>query len=160
MFRSGGILTGAWLSLVAPAALCAQDVPLPSAQPAPVVRSITISGTKEISTPVLQAPLGVRVGEPLPISPAQLVEKIERQYHDGGYTFARAHAEFDDASGSLTVAVDEGVIDGVEFQGIDEKLVVRFLDEFALRAGDVFNSARAEEALNVLLRPTRGAVRP
>ena len=54
--------------------------------------------------------------------------------------------------------IDEGVIDGVEFQGVDEKLARTFASEFALRAGDVFNSRRARQALDVLLQPTRGAV--
>jgi hypothetical protein len=57
------------------------------------------------------------------------------------------------------VAIDEGVIDGVEFQGVDEQLVRKFSAEFALRAGDVFNRERARQALDVMLRQTRGAVR-
>jgi len=53
------------------------------------------------------------------------------------------------------------VIDGVEFHGVDDFNVVRtLLDEFALRAGDVFNRNRAMQALEVLLRQTRGAIRP
>jgi len=158
MIRS--VLAGAWLSAIAPAVLLAQDVPLPSQQPAPIVRSITIAGTKEISTQALQNSLGVKVGEPLADPPQQLAQRVERQYRDEGYIFARVSAEFDAASGSLALTVDEGVIGGVEFLGIDEKLVRSLADEFALRAGDVFNSRRAQEALEVLLRPTRGAIRP
>jgi hypothetical protein len=100
------------------------------------------------------------VGQPLADTPEHLAQKAERQYHDEGYTFARVRAELDAVSGVLALTVDEGVIDGVEFQGIDEKLVLGFADEFALRAGDVFNSVRARQALEVLLRPTRGAIRP
>ncbi len=158
MIRS--VLAGACLSAIAPALLLAQDVPPPSQPPAPIVRSITISGTKEISTQALQNSLGVKVGEPLADPPQQLAQRVERQYRDEGYTFARVSAEFDAASGSLSLTVDEGVIGGVEFLGIDEKLVPRLADEFALRAGDVFNKRRAQEALEVLLRPTRGAIRP
>ena len=61
---------------------------------------------------------------------------------------------------TLSLDIDEGIIDAVDFQGIDEKLARTFADEFALRAGDVFNRRRARQALDVLLRPTRGAVRP
>src|SRR5437773_517714 len=154
------VLTAAWLSAIAPAVLLAQDMPPPLRQPAPIVRSITISGTKEVSTQALQSSVGVTVGEPLTDPPQQLAHKVEQQYREAGYTFARVSAEFDAASGSLALTVDEGVIDGVEFLGIDEKLVGRLADEFALRAGDVFNSRRAQEALEVLLRPTRGAIRP
>jgi hypothetical protein len=140
--------------------LLAHDVQPPAPQPAPIVRAITISGTKEISTRALQNSLGVKVGDPLADPPQQLAQRVERQYRQEGYTFARVSAEFDAASGSLALTVDEGVIGGVEFLGIDEKLVRRLADEFALRAGDVFNSRRAKEALEVLQRPTRGAIRP
>ena len=53
---------------------------------------------------------------------------------------------------TLSLDIDEGAIDGVVFQGIDEKLARTFADEFALRAGDVFNSRRARQALDVLLQ--------
>ena len=39
------------------------------------------------------------------------------------------------------------------------KIARAFADDYALRAGDVFNRARAGHALDVLLRRTRGAVR-
>jgi hypothetical protein len=42
----------------------------------------------------------------------------------------------------------------------DPALAKRFTDEFALRAGDVFNRKNAMQALEILLRQTRGAVRP
>jgi len=157
MFRSAVVLTGAWLIAIAPAALRAQDVPS-APQATPFVRSILLTGTKEVSDRAIQEVLGVRVGQPLPDTPEHLSEKIERHYRDEGYSFARVHAEFDAASGVLAIAVDEGVIDGVEFRGIDEQLVRRFTDEFALRAGDIFNRRRARQALDVLLEQTRGAI--
>src|SRR5262249_44882067 len=66
----------------------------------------------------------------------------------------------DDTSGVLAFKVDEGIIGRVEFMGVDDALKRRFADEFALQGGDVFNRRRARQALDVLLRPTRGAVRP
>src|SRR5204862_2659179 len=85
---------------------------------------------------------------------------IVRYYRDEGYTFANVRATFDEATGFLAFNVDEGVINGVEFTGVDDRLKRLFADEFALRAGDVFNRRRARQALDVLLRPTRGAVQP
>ena len=52
------------------------------------------------------------------------------------------------------------MIAGVEFEGVDEQLAHTFAEEFALRAGDVFNRKRARQALDILLQQTRGAVRP
>src|SRR5205814_9983781 len=77
-----------------------------------------------------------------------------------GYTFARVTASFDPAAGALSVSIDEGAIDGVEFSGVDEKLARTFAEDFAMRAGDIFNRRRARQALDVVLRQTRGAVRP
>jgi hypothetical protein len=52
------------------------------------------------------------------------------------------------------------VIDGVEFEGVGDRIARTFAEDFALRSGDVFNRNRARQALDALLRPTRGAVRP
>ena len=90
--------------------------------------------------------------------PSMSRERLERQYRDEGYAFARVKAEFDPASGVLTSTSTKASIDAVEFQGVDEQLARTFAEEFAMRAGDVFNSRRARQALDVLLQPTRGAV--
>src|SRR6185295_18602363 len=153
------LLAGA-LWLVPPAGY-AQDPATSSLQAtAAVVRSIAISGAKEIAERELVDNARLKTGEPLPDTPDNISRTIERHYRDEGYAFARATTKFDDASGALTVTIDEGIIDAVEFEGVDERLMRRFRDEFALRAGDVFNRSRAQQALDVLLRPTRGAVRP
>jgi len=153
------LLAGAlWL---APPGGYAQDPATSSPQAtAPMVRSIAISGAKEIAERELVAEARLKTGEPLPDTTDNISRTIERRYRDEGYAFARATTTFDDASGALAVMIDEGIIDGVEFEGIGEHLVRRFRDEFAMRAGDVFNRRRAQQALEVLLRPTRGAVRP
>jgi len=133
-------------------ALHAQDSP---------VRAVTITGANELSQEAIRRASRVQIGEPLPESPDRIAEIITRRYHDDGYSFARVDAAFESATGTLTIKIDEGLIDGVEFQGVDDVNVLRrFLDEFALRAGDVFNRKRALQALEVLLRPTRGAIRP
>src|SRR5262249_32886520 len=134
----------------------AQDQP----PPAPIVRSIAISGTREVAEPTLRAALGVREGDPLSVSVEDLDRRLEGVYRDQDYTFARGDATFDADTGHLSIDVDEGVIGAVEFTGIDEQLARAFAGEFALRAGDVFNLRRARQALDVLLQPTRGAVRP
>jgi hypothetical protein len=148
MFRSAVVLGGAWLLVVSPAALLAQDV-----------TAVRIVGAKEISGQAIKDALRVKVGEPLTDTPEHLSETIAKQYREEGYTFARVKAGFEAASGVLTLDIDEGTIDEVEFQGIAGKLVRTFTDEFALRAGDIFNSRRARQALDALLRQTRGAIR-
>ena len=157
MSRSLGILMRACvLSSLSSWAL----TPNVSAQEASV-RTITITGANELSEETILRAIPVEVGQPLREPPERIADAVKRRYEEDGYTFAHADAAFDASTGTLTVKIDEGVIDSVEFQGVDDYNVVRrFLDEFALRAGDVFNRTRAMQALEVLLRPTRGAIRP
>src|SRR5436190_1643800 len=125
------------------------------------VRAVTISGAHELSDDTIRRAIRVQVGDPLPESPDRIAETVTRRYHNEGYTFAHADVAFDSGTGTLTVKIDEGVIDGVEFEGVDDPSVAqRFAEEFALRAGDVFNRKRAMQALEVLLRQTRGSIRP
>ena len=144
-----------------PASLLAQD-PAASVQtqPAPVVREIRVSGAKELPANAVVAALGIHTGEPLAISLEQATERVTHRYREEGYIFARVTTGFDESTGALSITVDEGVIDAVEFDGIDSKLAGVFAKDFALRPGDVFNLARARHALNALLQPTRGAVMP
>ena len=142
-------------------ALHAQDT---TSQPAPpTVRSIRITGAHELSDEAIHDAARVDTGRPLPLPVDRvddLAARIVRHYRDEGYTFANVKAAFDESDGVLSFTIDEGVIGGVEFTGVSDRLQRVFADEFALRAGDVFNRRRARQALDVLLRPTRGAVRP
>lgn len=158
MFRPA--LAGAWLCLIAPITLLAQDVPPGTQQSAPILRSVVITGAKELPEKAVLETIGVTPGQPLVDTPDHISETIQRHYQNEGYTFARVDTRFDAEPGVLSVTIDEGVIDGVEFQGVDEPLVRKFSGEFALRAGDVFNAGRARQALDVMLRQTRGAVSP
>jgi len=145
--------------LAGPAAIHAQDPSAPAAQPAAPVREVRVTGTRELSDEVVRRAARVETGEPFTETVEHVAAAVEKQYRDEDYTFARATVSFEPASGVLTIAVDEGVIEGVEFQGIDEQLARKFAADFALRAGDVFNRSRATRALDALLQQTRGAVR-
>ena len=157
MSRTLGIAIGAWAFFWA---ALAAALPIPNVQDAPV-RTILITGAKELSQETIRHAIPVEVGAPLTESPERIAEAVQKRYQDDGYTFARADAAFDASTGTLTLKINEGVIDEVEFQGVDDPgLAQRFADEFALRAGDVFNRKNAMQALEVLLRQTRGAIRP
>ncbi len=130
----------------------------PTVQDTQIVQDIQITGAKELSVQAVLEELPASVDEPFTVTTDKIVDAVVHLYRDEGFTFARVTADFDAASGVLTIAIDEGMIDGVEFEGVDAKLAKTFADAFALRAGDVFNSGKARQALNALLRPTRGAV--
>src|SRR5438270_6257042 len=157
MGRSRALLASVVLVLAAGRIHAAQD------PTAPLVREIRISGARELSEAAIAEAARVEAGRPLPVALDRvddLAARIVRHYRDEGYTFAVVQATFDPAAGVLSFTIDEGVIGGVEFTGVDDRLKRVFEEEFALRTGDVFNRRKARQALDVLLRPTRGAVRP
>jgi len=138
----------------------AQDLSQPPASPQNIGR-VVIVGARELSEETVRQALPAELGTTTVDSLEHIADAVERRYRDDGYTFAHVTSRFDEATGTLTLTIDEGVIDGVEFHGVDDFNVVRtLLDEFALRGGDVFNRNRAMQALEVLLRQTRGAIRP
>jgi hypothetical protein len=153
MLRSAVVVAGACLQLLIPARLGAQEPPEP-----PLLRAIHIAGAREISAHAIQEALRIKAGGPLLDAPERIADLVRRQYEDEGYTFARVKASFDAASGELTLDIEEGAIDAVAFQGVDEPLARTFAEDFALRAGDIFNNRRARQALDALLRETRGAI--
>jgi hypothetical protein len=145
--------------LIVPSPVRAQD-PVPSPQQPSILHEIRISGASELSIHTVREAVPAPPGEPFTATVEQVQTAVEGRYRDEGYTFAHVKAEFDQATGVLDLAIDEGVIDAVEFEGVDNRLATIFAQEFALHAGDVFNRTRARQALNALLRPTRGAVTP
>src|SRR5262245_57634797 len=93
-------------SVLAVASLCvgsaaAQDAAQPPAQPLPVVRSIHITGAKELSEDFARRALAVEVGQPLPDTPEKLAAKLTRRYENEGYSFAHVTAELDEAAGAF-----------------------------------------------------------
>jgi hypothetical protein len=128
-------------------------------QPTAIVHSIHVTGNRELSNEKVIRASGVTIGQPVTEPMDRVTGRVADVYREAGYTFAGVTASLD-ASGDLTVKVDEGVIDRVEFEGVGERIARVFRDEFALRTGDVFNSTRARQALDALLRQTRGAIRP
>jgi hypothetical protein len=154
MIRCPGALAGLLALVCAPAL---------GQEAGPLVHNVRIVGAREVGADAIQQAAHVRVDEPLPVPVDQvdlLGERVARHYHDEGYRFASVTAAFVNSTGELSFDINEGVVDRVEFTGVDDRLKQRFAEEFALKAGDVFQNARARQALEVLLRPTRGAVRP
>lgn len=129
-------------------------------QPPALLKSVSIDGAQELDRDSILEAGRLRIDAPLPETPDDIAERIERHYRDEGFTFAEVTAAFDEASGTLTLTVEEGRIDDVEFTGVSGERARSLAADFAMRAGDVFNRSRAGDALQALLRPTRGAISP
>jgi hypothetical protein len=154
------LLAGAVLSTTAFRLHAQTPADQPPAQPSAIVQQLDLQGVQELSRKAALDAIDVRVGEPLVKRPEAIAAALEREYRSEGYSFASVEAMFDPAGGVLTVRVHEGVIDEVEFRGVDELLARTLAADFALKSGDIFNRERADEALDALLRPSRGALRP
>jgi outer membrane protein insertion porin family len=155
------LLLGAALWLLPPQlraeAPYAQD-PRPQAQP--TLRSVNVVGAQELDQESILSAGHLRLNEPLPAPADEIADKVEHHYRDEGFTFAKVTAQFDEPNGVLTLTIDEGRIDDVEFTGVSGERARSLAADFAMRAGDVFNRSRARDALQALLRPTRGAISP
>jgi hypothetical protein len=160
MLSSSGLVATAFLVFASGILPAQTPATTPPQTVATIVRSIHVTGNREFTTERVTRAAGVSVGEPLTESTDHITGRVVERYREAGYTFAHVTASVDAASGDLSITVDEGVIDRVEFEGVGERLARTFREEFALRTGDVFNTTRARQALDALLRQTRGAVRP
>ena len=152
----GAVLCGLSLQVRAEAS------PLQASQPQPPVllTRVDLVGVQELDRESILEAGRLRVGEPLPAPADEIADKVEHRYKDEGFTFAEVTGAFDEASGTLTLTIDEGRIDEVEFTGVSGERARSLADDFAMRAGDVFNRSRAGDALRALLRPSRGAISP
>src|SRR5438477_12060116 len=82
------------------------------------IRSINITGAKELSEDAVRREVPVQIGIATSDSIEHIAETLEHHYHDQGYTFAQVTPLFDAATGPLSLTFDEGIIGCVEFQGV------------------------------------------
>ena len=145
------------LALAAASAL-AQDPPPPAVPPEqPVVSDIRIEGATVYTPAQIERRHELTRGERLRAAPEAIAREIEKRYASDGYTFAEVTAAID-ATGVLTIHVDEGEIDEIEFHGVNADVADRLRAEFAVRPGDIFNAPQAQRALQAALAVGQGAI--
>jgi hypothetical protein len=151
------MMTVALLTFTTPLHATRQTSAPPTQPEAPLIRNVRIEGVSVYTVNDLQRRMGLAPGVRLPGPPAAIVEDIEDRYERDGYSFARAEALFDEA-GTLTITVDEGHVDEIEFRGVSAEVAARLREAFAIPIGDVFNRGPASRALDEALALTQGAV--
>ena len=149
----GWFLTGS----VHAAGVLNQD-PLQTSQPEqPVLSDVRIIGASIYTPEELQRRHGLSAGMRLDESAENVADRIRKQYASDGFSFAEVKATLDEAN-VLTVVIDEGQIDAVEFRGVSADVANRLTEEFAVRPGDVFNRPQATRALDHALEMGQGAI--
>jgi hypothetical protein len=155
-----GVVPGVVPSIAA-ALLLTLAAPARSQEPAqpeqPVLTELRIIGATVYTPEQLQQRQRLVVGERLPAPPADIAAALQRRYVAEDYAFAQVSASLD-AAGVLTIQVDEGEIDDVEFHGVGARVDERMRETFAVHPGEIFNSAQANRALRQALESTQGAV--
>jgi outer membrane protein insertion porin family len=130
----------------------------PTPQPGPILGELVLEGATVFSRDDVLWLLRLRTGERLPGPPDHVAGLLQRRYEGDGYSAARVAADYDDASHTLTLRVDEGRIDDVQFEGLPTRLVERFRDGLNARPGDIYNETTVRDRLDSLLAVSGGAL--
>jgi hypothetical protein len=156
--RTCVVLLVAVVSL-APAPLRAQDPAATPASPGPVLQSLQLNGVTLYLDEELSRRAGLEpVGQPLGRSAEEIAEAVRQVYRDDGYILAEVVAQFDAASGVLTLTVDEGRFEAIRIDGLDDTARQAVLERLVLPTGEIFNVEQAARALNDALSVTQGAI--
>ncbi len=134
-----------------------QDPPPPARAEQPVISDVRIVGASIYTAEELQRRHGLASGTRLEGSTEDIAEDIRKRYASDGYSFAKVTATLD-AANALTIEIDEGQIDAIEFRGVTGDVANRLREEFAVRPGDVFNRQQATRALDQALEVGQGAI--
>jgi hypothetical protein len=146
-----------WLT----AALCVSMLATPifAQPPASPFRELVTDGITVFSPTEIRWTLQLEDGSPLPDTTDELAAKLHRRYGREGYTKAAVAVSFQEQTGRLSITANEGRIDAVAFEGLEQSLAEELRDAFAVRPGDLYNTRQISRALETLLKPARGAIR-
>jgi outer membrane protein assembly factor BamA len=156
-------LAAAACLLAGPAARAQEPSPSPSPSASPAatgdrtVSAIEITGVTRLDKETVWRLLGVKPGGRLRRDPASLGPLLEAQYHTLGYAAARAQVGYDEASRTLRVTVDEGVLRAVDVSGVRGGEREHVLSVLGLQTGKPFNDEEVAEALRRLEDDASGA---
>lgn len=125
---------------------------------AQVIQNVRIEGASIYTVDEMSAHHQLAVGSRLTRSADEIAAEIADRYHDDGFTLATVTAALDEASGTLTVSIDEGRFDAIDVSGLPDDARQRLLDAFALQPGEVFNASQANRALDEALSFAQGAI--
>jgi outer membrane protein insertion porin family len=128
------------------------------ATPGPILRHLELKGATIFTSDDVVWLLRLRVGERLPGAPDHVGQLLQERYERDGYTEAEVDAVYDAGTGTLTLSVDEGRIDAIEFKGIEGERAEILKRDLAVTPGDIYNSRIVRRAINRLLATAQGAL--
>jgi hypothetical protein len=123
----------------------------------PVVRAIEVEGATAFTRAEILRVLRIKPGQPLRRTPEAIATLLADRYELRGVPAARVQARFDEASGTLTIAVDEGRIVAVDIEGLGEGDSARVREALGLEPGTVLRDAEVASGLRRLRDLSEGA---
>lgn len=114
--------------------------------PNPVLRRIEFSGNDNVSDDTLSYAFRELIDKPVNHrAMREALENILLHYRSEGYSLARIlKTDFDEDSGVLTILIDEGIVEAIEYQGNRKTRGYVIRREFPVKTGDVF---RVDDAM-------------
>jgi hypothetical protein len=125
----------------------------------PTLRALEVDGATVFTPTEIRWSLRLEEGAPLPQPPEELADRLRQRYVRQGYGKAEVTARFEEEAGRLLLRVDEGRVEAIAFEGVDEDLARDLASRFPVRPGDLYNTRHVARALREALAPSRGAVR-
>jgi hypothetical protein len=143
------------------AAVCLLMLALPAFAQTPPgpFKELATDGVTVFSPAEIRWTLHLEENAPLPEPPDELGARLLRRYRREGYAKAAVAVSYDETMGRLAVKADEGRIDAIAFEGVDQRLAEELRDAFSIRPGELYNTRLISRAVERLLQPTRGAIR-
>jgi hypothetical protein len=129
-------------------------------KPPRLVSEIDVRGATVYPREELLGLIRLKPGDPLRREPASIAKGLANRYHIAGYPAAHVRADYDEASGRLTLEVDEGHLTEIAVEGLEGSARSRALETLGLRAGQVLKEGDVWAALARIDTASDGAIAP
>lgn len=104
------------------------------------VTQFAFQGNEALSTEEISKVFADQLGKPQNLNHlSQAIDKVEQAYHERGFVLARVTDVKDDPDGSITLAINEGVIDKIQVVGNRKTKDFIIKNAIKLKAGSVYN---------------------
>lgn len=115
------------------------------------VTQFSFHGNQAISTDEISKAFADQLGRPQNLNQlSSSIEKVEQAYHDKGFVLARVTDVKDDPDGSISISINEGVIDNVQIAGNKKTKDFIIKRSLKLKPGSVYNERQLTQDLRKL----------
>ncbi len=115
------------------------------------VTQFAFQGNQAVSTEEISKVFADQLGRPQNLNQLSgAIEKVEQAYHDRGFVLARVADVKDDPDGSISISINEGVIDNIQIIGNKKTKDFIIRRSLKLKQGSVYNERMLTQDLRKL----------